>query len=44
MLNPQLDRQPVSIKRRVALALMLMAMALPIAAATQAPSTPCGDG
>ena len=42
MLNPQLDRQRVSVKRRLALAAMLVAMALPIAAATQAPATPAG--
>lgn len=42
MLNPQLDRQRVSVKRRLALAAMLVTMALPIAAATQAPATPAG--
>lgn len=42
MLNPQLDRHPVSMKSRVALATMLLAFALPIAAATQAPATPTG--
>jgi TonB family protein len=42
MLNPQLDRHPVSLKRRFALAALLMAIALPIAAATQAPATPTG--
>lgn len=42
MLNPQLDRHPVSIKRRFALAALLVAMAVPIAAATQAPASPTG--
>lgn len=42
MLNPQLDRHPVSIKRRFALAALLVAMAVPIAAATQAPASPAG--
>lgn len=42
MLNPQLDRHHVSIKRRLALATMLALMALPIAAATQALATPGG--
>ena len=42
MLNPQLDRHHVSIKRRLALAAMLVTIALPIAAATQAPATPAG--
>lgn len=36
MLNPQLDRHHVSMKTRVALAALLLAIALPIAAATQA--------
>jgi TonB family protein len=36
MLNPRLDRHPVSMKSRIALAAMLLAIALPIAAATQA--------
>lgn len=39
MLNPQLDRHPVSMKSRVALTTMLLAIAVPIAAATQAPAT-----
>ena len=42
MLNPQLDRHPVSLKRRFAVAAMLVVLALPIAAATQAPATPAG--
>lgn len=42
MLNPQLDRHPVSMRSRVALAATLLAIALPIAAATQAPATPAG--
>ena len=42
MLNPQVNRGKVSMVRRVALAIMLLAIALPIAAATQAPSTPGG--
>jgi outer membrane biosynthesis protein TonB len=42
MLNPQVNRRPVSIKRRAALAAALLAIALPIAAATQAVSTPSG--
>lgn len=42
MLNPQLDRHPVSMKARVALAALLLVIALPIAAATQAPATPSG--
>lgn len=43
MLNPQLDRRPVSMKSRAALAALLLAIALPIAAATQAPATPSGS-
>ena len=42
MLNPQLDRHPVSMKRRVALAAMLLAIALPIAAASRATGEPSG--
>lgn len=42
MLNPRLDRHPVSIKARFALAALLLAIAVPIAAATQAPATPSG--
>jgi TonB family protein len=42
MLNPQVNRRPVSMKRRAALAGALFAVALPIAAASQAISTPSG--
>ena len=42
MLNPQVNRRPVSMKRRAALAALLIAIALPIAAATQTASTPQG--
>lgn len=42
MLNPQVNRRPVSMKRRAALAGALFAVALPIAAASQAMSTPSG--
>jgi TonB family protein len=42
MLNPQLDRRPVSRWYQCALALLLLAIALPIAAASQATSTPAG--
>jgi TonB family protein len=42
MLNPQVDRRPVSKARRVALAFALVAVALPIAAASQALSTTSG--
>ena len=42
MLNPQVNRRPVSVMRRVALAAILLAIALPIAAASQSPSTPSG--
>jgi TonB family protein len=42
MLNPQLNRRPVSMVRRAALAIALLAFALPIAAASQSPSTPQG--
>lgn len=42
MLNPQLDRRPVSMLRRATLAAVLIAVALPIAAASQAVSTPSG--
>lgn len=42
MLNPQVNRRPVSMKRRAALATVLLAVALPIAAASQAVSTPSG--
>ena len=42
MLNPQVNRRPVSMTRRAALAIVLLAFALPIAAASQAISTPQG--
>jgi len=42
MLNPQVNRRPVSMMRRAALAIVLLAFALPIAAASQAISTPHG--
>lgn len=42
MLNPQLNRRPVSAKHRFVFAALLMAVALPIAAASQAPATPSG--
>jgi TonB family protein len=42
MLNPQVNRRPVSMRRRASLAIALLAFALPIAAASQAPSTPQG--
>ena len=42
MLNPQVNRRPVSIVQRAALAAVLLALALPIAAASQATSTPAG--
>ena len=42
MLNPQVNRRPVSMMRRAALAVVLLAVALPIAAASQAVSTPSG--
>jgi len=42
MLNPQVNRRPVSMLRRAALAVLLLALALPIAAASQATSTPSG--
>jgi len=42
MLNPHVNRRPVSIMRRAALAAVLLALALPIAAASQAVSTPSG--
>jgi TonB family protein len=38
MLNPQVNRRPVSLARRVALAALLVAVALPVAAASQASS------
>jgi TonB family protein len=42
MLNPQVNRRPVSMMRRASLAIALLAFALPIAAASQTPSTPQG--
>jgi TonB family protein len=42
MLNPQVNRRPVSMRKRAALVAGLLALALPIAAASQATSTPAG--
>jgi TonB family protein len=42
MLNPQVNRRPVSLLRRATLAGVLVAIALPIAAASQAVSTASG--
>ena len=42
MLNPQVDRRPVSMSKRAALAAVLLGVAIPIAAAAQAVSTPSG--
>ena len=42
MLNPQLDRRPVSPLRRAALAATMLAVALPIAAASQQSGSPAG--
>jgi beta-lactamase regulating signal transducer with metallopeptidase domain len=42
MLNPQVNRRPVSMMRRAALAALLLVVSLPIAAASQATSTPAG--
>jgi len=42
MLNPQVNRRPVSIAHRAAIAAVLLALALPIAAASQAATTPSG--
>ena len=42
MLNPQVDRRPVSKLRRIVLAVALVVIALPIAAASQAPATTAG--
>ena len=42
MLNPQVNRRPVSMKQRAALAVAMLALALPIAAVSQAMSTPAG--
>ena len=42
MLNPQVNRRPVSIVQRAAIAAVLLGVALPIAAASQARSVPSG--
>ena len=42
MLNPKLDRHPVSMKSRAALAAVLLAIAVPIAAASLAAGQPSG--
>lgn len=42
MLNPHVNRQPVSALRRVALAAVLLGIGLPIAAASQPSATPSG--
>ena len=42
MLNPHLNRRPVSVWRRVAIAVVLVAIALPIAAAARAQNAPGG--
>lgn len=42
MLNPQTDRRPVSMIHRGAVALLLLAAAIPIAVAAQSPSTTTG--
>jgi TonB family protein len=42
MLNPQVDRRPVSRLRRAALAIMLIAVAVPIAAVTSSAGAPGG--
>lgn len=42
MLNPHVNRQPVSVIRRTAIVALLLAAALPIAAASQSLSTPSG--
>lgn len=42
MLNPQVNRRPVSRVRRGAVALLLLGLTLPIAAAAQAVTTPSG--
>jgi TonB family protein len=42
MLNPQVNRRPVSNARRAVLAIVLLVIALPIAAATQGPPVPSG--
>ena len=42
MLNPHTNRRPQSIARRLAVAMLLAALALPIAAASQGSATPSG--
>ena len=42
MLNPQVNRRRVSVARRLALAALLLAVAVPIAAAARAQNTPTG--
>ena len=42
MLNPQLNRRPLTPARRIALAMLLVAIALPIAAAARAQNAPSG--
>ena len=42
MLNPQVNRRRVSVSRRLALAVLLVAIAVPIAAAARAQNTPAG--
>lgn len=42
MLNPHLNRRPATARRKLAAAALLAALALPIAALAQAPSTPSG--
>jgi TonB family protein len=42
MLNPQIDRRPVSMLRRIAIAVLLFAIALPIAVAAQATAATSG--
>jgi TonB family protein len=42
MLNPHVNRQPVSLSRRIALVIALLVAALPIAAASQGTAAPSG--
>lgn len=42
MLNPHIDRRPMSLVRRIAIAALLLVIAMPIAAASQASGTPSG--
>lgn len=42
MLNPHVDRRPMSLARRIAIAALLLGIAMPIAAASQASGTPSG--